>query len=184
MDISIPRLELEDLPADLVSLLQPRIKRLGYLGEFFQCAAHQPKALLSFMTFTDDLKQALPDNLTEVVALTVAGRMENHYERNQHEQLCRKLGFADAWIGAVNARQPHRGAPLTAEEQVVQHLTLAVLGRQGHNVQSELQAAAQAIGPARSIAVLLLIGRYVTHAFVVNALELRPPVPSIFDELG
>ena len=30
------------------------------------------------------------------------------------------------------------------------------------------------------MAVLFLIGRYVMHAYVVNALDLAPPVPSIF----
>ena len=30
----------------------------------------------------------------------------------------------------------------------------------------------------QAIAVLMLIGRYVTHALMVNALELQPPVAS------
>ena len=29
---------------------------------------------------------------------------------------------------------------------------------------------------------MFLIGRYVMHAYVVNALDLAPPVPSIFAE--
>jgi alkylhydroperoxidase family enzyme len=136
--MDIPRLEIAQLPAELAAAVQPRVRRLGYLGEFFKCAAHQPKALLSFMAFTDDLKEALADNLTEVVALSVAAWMGNAYERNQHERLCRKLGFTDDWIGAV--------------------------------------------GAAQAMAILMLIGRYVTHALIVNALELGPPVPSIFEE--
>src|ERR1700748_66829 len=48
-----------------------------YLGEFFQCTAHQPEALLSFLEFTEHLKHALPSNLTEVIALSVAVLMEN-----------------------------------------------------------------------------------------------------------
>jgi hypothetical protein len=32
------------------------------------------------------------------------------------------------------------------------------------------------------MAVLLVIGRYVTHSLVVNALALAPPVESIFAE--
>jgi len=30
--------------------------------------------------------------------------------------------------------------------------------------------------------VMFLIGRYVMHAYIVNALDLAPPVPSIFPE--
>src|SRR5216684_4295787 len=90
-----------DLPPDLAALLRPRVERLGYLGEFFRYAAHQPKALMSFLEFTEDLKQALPDNLTEVVALTVARLMENDYERVQHERLALKRGLGEPWLRAV-----------------------------------------------------------------------------------
>ncbi len=31
----------------LWKVLRPRVERLGYLGESFQCAAHQPDALIS-----------------------------------------------------------------------------------------------------------------------------------------
>ena len=60
----IPRLSQAELPPEVAAMLRPRIERLGYLGEFFKCAAHQPAALMSFMTFTEDLKDALSDRLT------------------------------------------------------------------------------------------------------------------------
>src|SRR5919204_5927359 len=94
----IPRLPAAEMAPELAEMLRPRIERLGYLGEFFQCAAHQPRALISFQQFTEDLKRALPDNLTEVVALSVAAIMENAYERIQHERLSLKLGFGEPWV--------------------------------------------------------------------------------------
>ena len=93
MSDQIPRLSASEMPADLAAFLAPRMKRLGYLGEFFQCTAHQPEALLSFLQFTEHLKHALPDNLTEVTVLSVATVMDNAYERIQHERLALKLGF-------------------------------------------------------------------------------------------
>jgi hypothetical protein len=182
MSVAIPRLDLPDMPPELAAALQPRVDRLGYLGEFFRCAAHQPHALLSFMHLTDDLKQALPDHLTEVVALTVAGAMGNAYERNQHERLCRRLGFADDWTRDVNALEPAAGRVLRADERLVQQLTLAVIARNGQHVTAELEAVVGVVGPAPAVAILLLIGRYVTHALVVNALQLQPPVASIFEK--
>src|SRR6202046_4517751 len=98
MSDQIPRLSADEMPPALASFLRPRIKRLGYLGEFFQCTAHQPKALLSFLEFTEHLKHAIPNNLTEITALTVAVLMKNTYERVQHERLCRKLGFSEEWL--------------------------------------------------------------------------------------
>ena len=174
----IPRLSAEELPPELRELLRPRVERLGYLGEFFRCAAHQPEALGSFMTFTEDLKRALPDRLTETVALTVSTMLENAYERYQHERLSMKLGYGEEWVRGVEALDPAGESCLSAAERAVQALTLAVVGRHGRSTTAELEAVVSAIGAAQAIAVLLLIGRYVTHALVVNCLDLTPPVPS------
>src|SRR5712691_1005567 len=174
----IPRLSSGQMPPDLAEYLRPRVERLGYLGEFFQCAAHQPKALLSFMTFTEDLRKALPEKLTETVALSVSRLMDNAYERVQHERLCLKLGFDRAWIREVIALSPSTARHMTHEEQLVQTLVIAAVNRRGHGCKDELEAVIKAIGHANAIAVLLLIGRYMTHALTVNCLALQPPVPS------
>lgn len=173
-----PRLSMEQLPPELAAVLRPRVERLGYLGEFFQCAAQQPKALRTFMQLTDDLKEALPDDLTEAVALTVACLYRNDYERHQHERLCRKLGFADDWIRAVEELAPESAALLQSPQRAAQRLTLAVLGHRGRGVESIFATLVEEIGPPQAMAVLMLIGRYVTHSLVVNTLGLEPPVPS------
>ena len=174
----IPRLSPDQLPAEVAELLRPRVERLGYLGEFFKCAAHQPAALVSFITFTEDLKKALPDRLTEIVALTVSTELENAYERHQHERLCFALGYDEQWVRSVEAREPAVAQPLTPAERAVQTLTLAVLRRHGKGTSRELEAVVTTAGAAQAIAVLMLIGRYVTHALIVNALDLAAPVPS------
>jgi len=169
------------MPPELSGRLRPRVERLGYLGEFFRCAAHQPAALLAFMDLTDRLKEALPDRVTEVVALTVARVMENDYERVQHERLCLKLGFGEDWIRRIEALAPAEGAHgsgLEEDERAVQRLVMALLERQGHDTGAELAAVVRAIGPPAAIAALLLVGRYVTHSLMVNALALSPPVTS------
>src|ERR1700679_2835223 len=101
MSSQIPRLSAKEMPPELATYLRPRVKRLGYLGEFFQCTAHQPKALLSFLEFTEHLKHALPNNFTEIIALSVAVLMKNDYERVQHERLSLKLGFSEEWLREV-----------------------------------------------------------------------------------
>ena len=65
MSARIPRLQLADMPQELRGYLEDtKVKRLGYLGEFFQVAANNPEALLRFMQFTDALGAALPKKLT------------------------------------------------------------------------------------------------------------------------
>ena len=174
----IPRLSYAELEPALAEALRPKVERLGYLGEFFQCAAHQPRALASFHRLTEDLKEALPDNLTELVALTVAALMGNAYERVQHERLALKLGFTEAWVREVLSLKAERGGGLSEAERTAQRLALAVVERRGHDTTDELEAVVRAIGHEQTVGVLLLIGRYVMHALVANCLALEPPVSS------
>lgn len=179
---SITRLEFDELTPEVQAVLRARVERLGYLGEFFRCTGHQPGILRPFMEMTEALKKALPDRLTEVGALTVAGVMANDYERNQHERLSRKLGFDTAWIAAVQRLSPDDATEMSDAERAVQRLILALIERKGKGVANEFAAAIDAIGADQALAILFLAGRYITHALIVNALELAPPVPSIFEE--
>ena len=106
--------------------------------------------------------------------------MGNDYERHQHERLSDKLGFGRDWIAAVNRLTPDAPGTMSEDERAVQRLAIGVVRRQGHDVQREFDAVIERIGPAHAMAALFLIGRYVMHAYVVNALNLAPPVPSIF----
>ena len=180
--MGIPRLGLDQMDAELAAMLRPRVERLGYLGEFFQCAANSPEPLKHFYRLTESLKKALPDRLTEVVALTVAAEAQNNYERVQHERLSLKLGFGEAWIRDVLRRDPLAEGSLSDADRAVQTLTLAVLKNYGRGVRAELESVVASIGPEQGIAVLILIGRYVTHAQIVNALDLEPPVASPLEQ--
>ena len=82
----------------LRSRLKARVDRLGYLGEFFQVAAHQPEALAGFIAFTEALKEHLDWRLAEVIALTVATETGNAYERVQHERLALTLGMTESEV--------------------------------------------------------------------------------------
>ncbi|MBD7939950.1 carboxymuconolactone decarboxylase family protein [Brevundimonas guildfordensis] len=181
MSDKIERLEFDQLAPRVQHVLRARVERLGYLGEFFKCSGHQPDILAPFMEMTEALKAALPDRLTEVVALTVATMMGNKYELHQHERLSRKLGFGEDWVAAVE--QISRDAPLmSSAERAVQQLAAALLERRGMGVSAELERVIEEIGAAQGVAIMFLVGRYVTHALIVNALELEPPVSSIFAE--
>jgi alkylhydroperoxidase family enzyme len=169
------------LAPDLQQALRARMARLGYLGEFFQCAGHQPAILLPFMQMTEALKQALPDRLTELGALTVATLMGNDYERHQHERLACKLGFGADWVAAVERVAPDEAGALSEAERAAQRLVAGLVRRHGRGVAAELAVAIGLIGVDQTVALLFLAGRYMMHAVMVNALGLLPPVPSIFD---
>ena len=178
----IPRLDFEDLDLDLAKVLEPRVERLGYLGEFFKCTAHQPAALLSFFEFTENSKKGLPKRLVELIALSISTKVGNDYERNQHERLSVRLGFGREWVSAVEALDPDGAEGLSESERVVQRLVIAMVDRFGHGVEAELDAALDEIGHVQTVGVMMVVGRYVTHGLIVNALALDPPVPSIFED--
>lgn len=173
----LPYVPFDSLPGALQDLLRPRYERLGYLGEFFQVAAHQPDALVAFHRFSEELKAALPDRFTELVALTVSSRLGNHYERNQHEQLATKLGFSVEWIADALAGDPSLVTALADDERVAQRLALAAVS--GQAAPEVVGDAADVLGPQVTVGLLLLVGRYVAHSAVVRTLGLLPPVPPV-----
>lgn len=182
MPSSLPRLELTDFPAALAASLEPRVERLGYLGEFFKCAAHHPQSLAAFNALTEASQEGLPDRLVEVIALTCSVWMGNDYERNQRERLCIRRGFGRDWVAAVDALKPDADSALTGEERSVQRLTLTVLETRGNGAGAPFEDIVQGLGPRSAMAILMVIGRYVAHGLIVNTLGLPPPVPSIFED--
>jgi alkylhydroperoxidase family enzyme len=181
MTSRLRRLDYEQLDASLREALAPKVQRLGYLGEFFAVAGHQPAALLAFHDFTEALKRALPAELTEVVALTAAVELGNDYERCQHERLSTSLGFGRAWIAATEGREGSDPSCLSAEARCTRNLVLAVLADRGHGAGAQVNGAVEQLGEEQTVAVLLLIGRFVAHGFISNSTGLTAPVPSVFD---
>jgi alkylhydroperoxidase family enzyme len=179
-DTSIPRLTLEDMPPQLARALTPRVERLGYLGEFFQCVAHQPDALLSFVEYTEAAKSGLEERIVELIALTVASLTKNDYERNQHERLAVRLGLGRAWVEAVERLVPDE---LDADdERVVQAYLLEAVPTNGHCDRPVFAEVVHRLGSPAAVAVMLVAGRYLMHALTVNTLALHAPVPSIFED--
>lgn len=182
MSKRIPRLEMDELEPKLREALNARVERLGYLGEFFKCTGHAPDVLRHFMEMTEALKKTVPDKITETVALTIAVKAGNEYERNQHERLSSKLGFGKEWISAVEQLDPDNQIKLSEDERIVQKYALAAMERMGNNCQPEFEQVLDVLEVSEAIGVLLLVGRYMTHAVAVNTLDLVPPKPSIFEE--
>lgn len=174
----VERIPFEKLGAPLQDQLRARVERLGYLGEFFQVFANEPESLFTFNAFTEALKKALPDKLTEVVALTVATRAENQYELNQHVRLSLKLGFGDEWVKAVCDLDPSHASQLSSSEVAVQKLVLSCLDAFGQGADPHFEEVVRQCGEREAVAILLLVGRYATHAIAVNCLALEPPVPN------
>lgn len=182
MSPRIPRLELDDMAPELAAALGPRVERLGYLGEFFKCMGHQPKPLTAFIDFTETAKSDLEINYVELIALTVASMTGNDYERNQHERLSIRKKLGHNWVRDVESLSPDTIATINDAERALQHFVIEAVNSSGTGTQARLEKVIDHLGYENAISVLMIIGRYVTHALIVNSLDLAPPVPSIWDD--
>jgi hypothetical protein len=180
--VAIPRLNFEDLAPPLAKALEPRVRRLGYLGEFFRCTGHQPEALRAFVEFTEAAKAPLDKRTIEIIALTVSCETDNAYERNQHERLCIRLGLPRSWIAQIEMLQEAGADGLTAQDRAIQQWVLAVARGQFDAAKERFAAFVNNVGPAQAVAALLVVGRYMAHSAMVKTLGLDPPVPSIFED--
>ena len=140
MSQRIPRLEMAEFDPRIAEMLKPRVERLKYLGEFFKCTAHVPDVLYHFSQMTEALKEALPDRLTEVVALTVACTMDNAYELHQHERLSVRLGFGEDWVRAVERCAPDADASPMAD---IERVTAAAFGQRRKMLRTALKTATE-----------------------------------------
>jgi len=178
----VARKSIDELEPSLREFLKPTVDRLGYLGEFFQVAAHVPNAIPAFMQYTVAVKAPLSDKQNEVLALTVCALLEADYERIQHERLSKRLGFTLEWVAAAASLPGSHPSALAQDERLLQALAVAVVTRHGMRCADEVRAVAAALGQDKAVAALLQVSRFVTIALLCNALSLSLPVPSVFDE--
>jgi len=178
----IPRLDFAELEPQLAAAVEPRYRRLGYLGEFFRVAGHQPDALRGFVLFTESAKAGLDKRLVELLALTVASHFGNAYECHQHERLSVRLGLGRDWVREGERLEPELATGLSDLERLAQRFALDTIRSHGRAGRERLDALVQALGPQAGVALMLVIARYVAHAYVVNTLALEPPVPSIWED--
>lgn len=174
---STPRLTYSELPPDLQRRLAAKVERLGYLGEFFQVAASQPRALAHFIDFTEELKEKLEPGLVEAIALSVAAATGNAYERVQHERLALKLGMSPAWVRGMVAGATEDGE-FGPDEQAAAALAREVVAARGAACTESYERLCELSGPSVAVACLMTATRYLAHATMANTWGLRPPVDS------
>lgn len=182
MSDPIPRLDLDALGPELRALLAPRVERLKYLGEFFRCAGHQPKALAGFIAFTEHAKKPIPTSIVEVIALSIAQALGNAYERNQHERLSVRVGLGRAWVEAVEQLDPDAAPLLSDAERDIQRFALSAVRTHGKDSSAAFKRVVDHFGPEVAMAIMMVVSRYAAHALMVNTLRLAPPVPSIWED--
>ncbi|CAN5783349.1 hypothetical protein BH20ACT4_BH20ACT4_06650 [soil metagenome] len=180
---AIRPLDFDQLDPELRAAVRPRYERLGYLGDFFRHLAHQPRALVAFDALTEACKVALGPAHAETIALTVASRLENAYELHQHERLAVRAGLGRPWVADVERLEPDDATTLLDDAQrAVQRFAMSATESHSTTSAAQLDDVVRVTDEARAVAVALLTGRFVAHGVISRALDLRPAVPSIFED--
>lgn len=177
---TIRPLTLDEVDPKLREMLQPTVDRLGYFGDFFRYAGHAPAVLTGFMQYSGVLKGALPDDLNEVIALTVCTKLDFAYERIQHERLSLKLGLDRAWIATLVGRSDQ--TVLTAAQTHARALAVAIIADELGEAREALDALAAETGGAVAMAALFQVARFRDVCSIGRLLDMRLPVASIFSD--
>ena len=175
----LPRRALEEIGDPLRGMLEPMTVRLGYFGEMLQFLSHSEPSLGAFLHYSAALKDELPLNLVEVIALTVSARMGFYYERIQHERLALKCGFDRDWIaGAIGSSAED---PLSPLERLVSYIACSMVAHRYEAAQDGLRRLVDDQGPGVAAAALFQITRQISIGLMGRILEPHLPVPSIFE---
>lgn len=175
---SVDPLTLDTMAPELAERLRPTVARLGYLGDLFGIAARQPEILSANLDLAVAIRSKLDETALEVLVLTVSALTRNHYEQYQHEQLCARRGYGDAWIAEciACARGPIAIVdPLTAEQRVLRNLAYDTMRELGHDCAMVVRQTEAALGSKTTIAALNAIGYYLNVGLVANALSVPSP---------
>lgn len=179
---SIPPLDFADIGESLQKLFQPTVDRLGYFGDFFRYGSHAPEVLSSFMDFSIALKQSIPEDVNETVALTVCQAMDFPYERIQHERLSEKLGLDRDWIAAMVGRPS--SAEITPLQGAARDLSLAMVDGRHDAAREAVEQVASLSSPKLAVALLFQTTRFMQVCAVGRTLGMQLALPSIFESNG
>jgi alkylhydroperoxidase family enzyme len=177
----VPRVDWDDLPPTIRDVLQPRYERLGYLPELFSALASDEQLLCALLALSDGLREALPFDDREVVALGISAAIKADYELFQHEQLCRRTGWSPELVAAVESLDPTR-EDLTPDAAEIVRFTAAVVERSWEQAGVLLDEIALRRGADVAVRVLMTAGYFLMTTAIEEILGLRSPVASIFDE--
>ena len=121
----------------------------------------------------------LDDALREIAILTVSRRWSAQFEWFAHHPIALKAGVDAAALERLRQGEDPRFADTT--QQLVWRLSRTVLDR-GRLDDAEFAAGRDALGEARLVELLAVLGYYTLLSFILNVGEVAVPEPRPFPE--
>lgn len=164
----LPYANLDELPPNV----RGRVGRFGVLN-ITRMLAHTGETLAPWTEVIHSLLtgQELPPALRELAILRVGYRLDCAYEHEQHVGLARKVGLSEEAIQAVRTAEPDAAA-LGNDGRAVVEVVDQLLAT-GHVDEAAFAAVRSVLGDDSTVKLLLVIGCYVTTAYVLNATKVE-----------
>jgi 4-carboxymuconolactone decarboxylase len=177
----MPRLpeifDRDELPEDKRHVYDYLIRARGRVSNGYATLLHSPDLvdriahLGTFIRFESSLSK----RTVELLALTTAAELGDHYERENHARAAAKVGIAQRVIDAV-----YNGTSLNdgSEEEMVPIRCARELAR-GHALSdSSFDAARRLLGERGAVELIGTIAYYAMLAYAHNAMQVRMSAPT------
>jgi len=165
----------------LTAMVLPEAAHSGFTarlvdGRFigpFNALLRVPPIALGLGQWTAQIaRSGLPDDVRQVVILTVGAAWAAEYELDAHVAAARTVGLPDAAVEAIVQGRPPAGLGNAAD--VAHRLTASLLTE--HDVPEELyRQALGSFGEAGLVTVLCLIGQYQTISSLLTCFRVPAP---------
>ncbi|RZQ64592.1 carboxymuconolactone decarboxylase family protein [Amycolatopsis suaedae] len=117
-------------------------------------------------------RSGIPEDVREVVILTVAAHWRAEYALYAHTAAAERAGVSEAVIAALRQGEAPRG--LRAEADVAHRVAVALV--RDHDVPDDLyQEAAAAFGTETLVALVNLIGQYLNTSALLTCFQVPAP---------
>jgi 4-carboxymuconolactone decarboxylase len=165
-----------ELPDDKQHVYDYLIQARGRISNGYATLLHSPELvnriahLGTFVRF----ESSLPKRIIELLALTTATELGDHYERGNHARAAAKVGISQRIISAITEKTSLESAN---EEEMVSIVCARELVREHGLSDTSFDAARKLLGELGVVELIGTIAYYALLAYAHNALQVRLTAP-------
>jgi 4-carboxymuconolactone decarboxylase len=164
----------DEMPEDKRWVHDYLIKTRGKISNGYAPYLHAPEFVsrISQLGTYIRFESSLPEEVYELVALTVSAECENPYEADNHALLTAKLGMAQTTVDAAYRKTDLKAVNETDELYIRCGREMM---REHKLSDASFEAARQRLGDRGVIDLIATIGYYAMLACVHNGMQVRGP---------
>lgn len=180
----ISRLERHEVPEAAIAIYDQYLRERGNVPNMFRTMAHRPEIFQTIIAHMEAVLNTgtLPKALKELVIVRTSQLNRTPYCLASHSAICRKLGWTDEQLGAMESNIEAGG--FSEREQVAIHLA-EVMTLNAHGYAAEDFALLRRFYTEGEVVELMAaIGLFNYFNRFNDLLEMEPTKPATAEELA